>query len=208
MEELEIRCNDKVVNLCVQEFLDQLGVPPDSDGISLRDRLDIFQSRFKDAAFIGLPGPSWQVLDQFARLAPDFIIGSGSSIPISTTTGLLPLQNSSTETILLYSVLEGMVQCAVARQLSESEFESEAKMILNQDADGYELALQLFTAYVWEKKTQDENDGTDSNGTPVADQMAKTAIHAFVGSSSGLRIYDSNEIKRLQGSIFQFKRPN
>ena len=209
LEELESLCNDGIINILVHELLDRLDISPKSekDGISQQDRFTIFQAQYKDTAFNDLPASSWSLLDQFARLAPGFVIDSGSSIPSSPTTGLVPPHNSSTETILLYSVLEGMAQCAVFRKLNGSEFQSEAARILNVKAEGYNDALKLFTAHVWGKKRQDENDESVSDRTPVTDQMAKTAIHAFIGSFHGLGIYDSNEIDRLQDCIFQFKRP-
>ena len=213
LEELELICqNERGFKACVEELLDLFHVPvqSESDGISFRDRLTIFQSKYQTTAFKDLPADSWEIVDVIARLKPGFLIDSGlSSIPSSTTTvtGLLQPKDSSTECVLLYSVFEAMVQYAVSRNLNGSEFEWEAGRILNDKADGYENALKLFTAHVWEKNKQDENDQIVSDRTPLSDQMATAAIQAFTSSVESLKIYASEQTKHFGERIFDFERP-
>ncbi|CAB9518051.1 expressed unknown protein [Seminavis robusta] len=165
-------------------------------------------AQYNSVVYTDLPADSWITLNQIARVAPNFVINTGSSMPSSTTTELTAPFGASTETILLYSVLEGMARCAISSRLDGNGFVAAAQKILNEKAEGYTEVLYKFAAHVNERSPQKVNNNvsdSDSDRTPVEDVMAKTAVHAFIGSVETQNIYDNNYIRSLQEAVLAFK---
>lgn len=194
----------------MNQFLDKLNIGG-GESYSTKDRLTIFQEENARVAYAELSASCWKLLDTLARLEPDFRVDTGSSIIASSSStdaqsrSIQAPVDSSLETLVLYAVLGSMTQCAIERRLDGESFESETNNILNCNLKGYQHALERFVTYVESHYEKNKPENTDHR-TPVADQMAATAVHAFIGYNMDVtNNYTDDMFNQLQEQIFCFK---
>lgn len=204
---------DEAISLClknhsfdvgVNQFLDKLNVHSDGEA-STGDRLTTFQTDYARVAYPELSASCWKLLDTLARVVPDFRVDTGSSVGSVSSSNIRPPSDSSLQTFALYAVLDGMAQSAIERRWDGEWFESETNNILNCNLEGYQHALERFVRHVEShyEKHKCENTDSISDRAPVADQMAATAVHAFIGYMDGT--YADDMFNQVQEQIFCFK---